>query len=110
VEPIRAFRAVSAGLQVCLSELYHLDMQPLELTAVMDLLLRDGRSLAQAWIAGQRPFDAAACDPCPERKILRRLQGGADQDCQRPGSLRSPVGPDGASIAVEAGATSSGVT
>jgi Fe-S-cluster containining protein len=53
VEPIRAFRAVSAGLQIGLSELYHLDMTPLDLTAAMDVLLHeDGASLAASWLAG----------------------------------------------------------
>ena len=59
VEPIRAFRAVSAGLQVALLELYRLDMTPLDLTATMRLLLQDQPSLGDAWMAGQQPFEAA---------------------------------------------------
>jgi hypothetical protein len=61
VEPIRAFRAVSAGLQFGLGELYHLDMRPLELSAVMHILLQGSASLAAAWLAGERPFNPALC-------------------------------------------------
>jgi Fe-S-cluster containining protein len=63
VEPVRAFRAVSAGLQLSLAELYHLDSRPLDLIAAMDLLLRDGAALSTEWIAGRQPFDSALRDP-----------------------------------------------
>ena len=59
VEPISAFRAVSAGLQLGLTELYQLDTRPLELTAAMHVLLEGAPSLSQAWVAGQQPFEAA---------------------------------------------------
>jgi hypothetical protein len=59
VEPIRAFRAVSAGLQLGLLELYRLDMRALDLLAVMDLLLQGDASLARSWMAGQQPFEPA---------------------------------------------------
>ncbi len=59
VEPIQAFRAVSAGLQLGLSELYHLDARPLDLLAVMRLLLEGDAELGDAWAAGQQPFEAA---------------------------------------------------
>jgi Fe-S-cluster containining protein len=62
VEPIRAFRAVSGGLQLALLELYHLDMRPLDLTAAMHLLLQTRHSLADRWMAGQRPFESAVLD------------------------------------------------
>lgn len=62
VEPIQAFRAVSAGLQLGLSELYGLDARPLDLTFAMRLLLEGGPSLARAWIAGQKPFAPALRD------------------------------------------------
>jgi Fe-S-cluster containining protein len=62
VEPIRAFRAVSGGLQLALADLYHLDMRPMDLTAAMHLLLRDGPALADAWMAGDQPFEAALLD------------------------------------------------
>jgi Fe-S-cluster containining protein len=60
VEPIRAFRAVSGGLQVALLELYHLDMTPLDLIAVMQILLQDDPSRARSWLAGNRAFESAA--------------------------------------------------
>jgi hypothetical protein len=59
VEPIQAFRAVSAGLQLSLSELYELDLRPLELCAAMQILLQGDASLADEWLDGGRPFDAA---------------------------------------------------
>ena len=37
MEPIRAFHAVSAGIQLGLAELYRLDMRALDLTAAIDL-------------------------------------------------------------------------
>lgn len=59
MEPIRAFHAISAGLQLGLSELFGLDMRPLELTAAVHLLLTGPESLASEWIRGQRPFEPA---------------------------------------------------
>ncbi|WP_437490458.1 YkgJ family cysteine cluster protein [Sorangium sp. So ce1014] len=59
MEPIRASQAISAGLQLSLSELFRLDMRPLELTAAMHLLLTGPESLADAWLRGQRPFEPA---------------------------------------------------
>jgi Fe-S-cluster containining protein len=59
LEPIRAFHAISAGLQLGLSELYHLDMRPLELTAAMQLLLAAPESGPRDWVAGQKPFETA---------------------------------------------------
>jgi Fe-S-cluster containining protein len=63
VEPIRAFRAVSAGLQLCLAELYGLDLRPLELCAAMDVLFQSKASLLIGeWLGGGRPFEAAGCE------------------------------------------------
>ena len=62
VEPIRAVRAVNGGLQRALLETYRLDMRPLDLTRVMNLLLQGNRSLADSWMAGQQPFEAAVLD------------------------------------------------
>jgi hypothetical protein len=59
LEPIRAFHATSAGLQLGLAELYQLDMRPLELTAAMNLLLTGPASLARRWIEGDEPFAPA---------------------------------------------------
>jgi len=59
MEPIRAFHAVSAGLQLSLSELYGLDMRPLDLVAAIHLLLNGPPSMVEAWLAGDTPFDEA---------------------------------------------------
>lgn len=59
LEPIRAFHAVSAGLQLGLSELYELDMRPLDLTAAVHLLLTEPASVVEAWLRGGSPFDSA---------------------------------------------------
>jgi Fe-S-cluster containining protein len=59
MEPIRAFHAISAGLQLSLSELYGLDMRPLELTRALDLLLNGPESSAADWLSGERPFESA---------------------------------------------------
>src|SRR6478735_1897486 len=59
MEPIRAFHAISAGLQLSLSELYGLDMRPLELTLALDLLLNGAQSCAAEWLSGKQPFESA---------------------------------------------------
>jgi Fe-S-cluster containining protein len=59
LEPIRAFHAVSAGLQLGVAELHGLDMRPLDLAGALDLLLNGPASLPDAWIAGGKPFDSA---------------------------------------------------
>lgn len=59
LEPIRGAQAVSAGLQLGVSELYHLDMRPLDLAHAMHLLLGADESLAEQWVNGQQPFEAA---------------------------------------------------
>jgi Fe-S-cluster containining protein len=59
LEPIRAFHAVSAGLQLSLSELYELDMRPLDLTAAVHLLLTSPDSVVTDWLRGLSPFEAA---------------------------------------------------
>lgn len=58
MEPIRGFHAVSAGLQITLSELYQLDMRPLDLTAVMHFLLTGPDSTVDAWLQGKKPFES----------------------------------------------------
>ena len=63
MEPIQAFRAISAGLQLGLAELYHLDARPLDLTSAMHLLLESATSLGSAWVAGQKPFEPALRAP-----------------------------------------------
>jgi hypothetical protein len=59
LEPIRAVHAVSAGLQLALDELCALDMSPLDLTAVMDLLLSGAPTLTDEWIGCGTPFASA---------------------------------------------------
>lgn len=59
MEPIRAFHAVSAGLQIGLSELYELDMRPLELTRAVLHLLRAPEDVASEWLTGGKPFESA---------------------------------------------------
>jgi Fe-S-cluster containining protein len=59
LEPIGGAQAISAGLQLGVSELYHLDMRPLDLAHAMHLLLGDDESLAEQWVNGQQPFEAA---------------------------------------------------
>ena len=48
MEPIRAFHAVSAGIQLGASELHGLDMRPLDLIAALDLLLNGPEALPDA--------------------------------------------------------------
>jgi Fe-S-cluster containining protein len=59
LQPIEGARAVSAGLQLGVSELYHLDMRPLDLARAIHLLLGSDTSLAEQWLAGQQPFATA---------------------------------------------------
>ena len=58
LEPIGAAQAISAGLQLGLSELHQLDMRPLDLAHAIHLLLGN-ESLAERWRSGQQPFEAA---------------------------------------------------
>ncbi len=59
LEPLRAFRAVSAGLQLSLSELYRLDTRALDLLAAMHVLLQANANAGHAWMSGQQPFQSA---------------------------------------------------
>jgi Fe-S-cluster containining protein len=79
MEPIRAVHAVSAGIQLGLSELYDLDMRPLELTAAMHLLLNGPASGADDWIAGKHPFESAVRGDWSADPNLRRLSGAANR-------------------------------
>lgn len=71
-EPIAAFHAVSAGMQLGLAEQFGLDMQPLELIAALTLLLfespnGDGsaqlsakpKTLREQWVLGKPAFASA---------------------------------------------------
>jgi Fe-S-cluster containining protein len=59
MEPIRAAQAISAGLQLSLSELYALDMRPLDLTQALHLLLSGVDAGGNAWLSGEKPLEAA---------------------------------------------------
>jgi len=59
LEPVRAFHALSAGMQLALDELHGLDTHPLELTAAMRILFDDPARVADEWLAGRDPFQAA---------------------------------------------------
>lgn len=56
--PYRASHALSAGLQLCLSDVYGLDMRPLDLTRALDELLSKP-SLAEHWLATGRGLEHA---------------------------------------------------
>ena len=75
IEPIRAFLAISAGLQICLSSVYQLDMRPLDLTAAIHLLLSGAHSLPARWIAGQMPFESARASDEASDARMRELSG-----------------------------------
>jgi Fe-S-cluster containining protein len=66
VQPLRASRAVQAGLQLGLSELYGLDARGLDLLAAMHLLLNGDEALAPSWLGGHAAFEPAV-RPTPVR-------------------------------------------
>lgn len=59
LEPIRAFHAVTAGLQIALDELHGLEVLPLELTAAIRILADDPEGVPARWLGGKDPFAAA---------------------------------------------------
>lgn len=58
-EPIRAFHAVTAGMQLALEELHGLEVSPLELTAAMRVMIDEPEEVPAQWLAGKDPFHAA---------------------------------------------------
>ncbi len=73
LQPIRAAHAVSAGLQLALDELFGLDVAPLDLTAVMDLLLSGPSTLPEEWVGCGTPFaPARGADNSTDRDIGTR--------------------------------------
>jgi Fe-S-cluster containining protein len=56
LEPIRAAHAVAAGLQLSLSDLYGLDMRPVELAFALNLLLQDHEGRVTRWLQGEAAF------------------------------------------------------
>jgi len=75
MEPIRAFHAVSAGIQLGASELHGLDMRPLDLIGALDLLLNGPSSIPDGWIAGGSPFESARGNDATDAPGLRVLSG-----------------------------------
>lgn len=75
LEPIRAFHAISAGVQLALSELYGLDMHPLELTAVMHALLSGPEATRARWLAGQPAFSATYSSGLDADPSMRAVSG-----------------------------------
>jgi Fe-S-cluster containining protein len=75
MEPIRAFHAVSAGLQLALAELYRLDARPLDLAGAMHLLLSAPETLGEAWLTGRSPFDSALSGEQASDPGMRELSG-----------------------------------
>lgn len=75
LEPIRAFHAISAGLQLSLSELYRLDMRALELTAVLQQLLNGPAANREQWLNRQQPFQSAVTAEGTDDAGLRQLSG-----------------------------------
>jgi hypothetical protein len=75
MEPIRAYHAVSAGLQLGLSELYEVDMRPLDLVAAMQLLFTGPESLGRDWAAGGKVFEPARGGDSTESAAVRQLSG-----------------------------------
>lgn len=68
--PYRASHALSAGLQLCLSEVYGLDMQPLDLTRALDELLQQP-GLAAEWLrTGRGLSDARGGDGSSNPHLL----------------------------------------
>jgi hypothetical protein len=75
LEPIRAFHAVAAGLQLAAHELHGLTMLPLDLTAAMRTLLDDPDGVAARWLAGEDPFAAARGADVTRDPRSRQLAG-----------------------------------
>lgn len=68
LEPVRATQALSAGMQLALSEHFNLDMRPLDLILAMDLLLRRGQEVIDKWLKGEPAF-ASALGARSERQV-----------------------------------------
>jgi Fe-S-cluster containining protein len=78
LEPIRAFHAVTAGLQLALDDLHGLEVAPLELTAAMRVLIDDPEGVPLRWLAGQDPFAAARGGDNSDDPRIRELIGRSD--------------------------------
>ncbi len=72
--PFRASHAISAGLQLAGSDVYGLDMRPLDLVAVMDVLLNQPDA-ARRWFAGETVLASASGSDATSNPQLRTLAG-----------------------------------
>jgi hypothetical protein len=77
-EPIRAFHAVTAGLQLALDQLHGLEAEPLELTAAMRIMVDDPDGVAARWLGGKEPFAAARGGDNTDDARIAALSGRAD--------------------------------
>ena len=59
LEPMRAFHAVTAGLQLAIDQLLGLEATQLELTAAMRIMIDNPDTVPQHWLGGKNPFAAA---------------------------------------------------
>lgn len=75
MEPIRAFHAISAGLQLGLSELFQLDMRPLDLTAAVHELLSGSETLAEQWLRGEPSLEGARGGDSSDNAVVQELSG-----------------------------------
>jgi len=78
LEPIRAFHAVTAGLQLALDQLQGLEVLPLELTAAMRIMADDPETVPQQWLGGKDPFAAARGGDNSDDPRIRKLSGLAE--------------------------------
>jgi Fe-S-cluster containining protein len=78
LEPIRAFHAVTAGLQLALDQLHGLEAEPLELTAAMRIMVDDPDGVAAQWLGGKDPFAAARGGDNSDDARIAALSGRAD--------------------------------
>ena len=78
LEPIRAFHAVTAGLQLALDQLQGLEVLPLELTAAMRIMADDPDTVPQQWLGGKDPFAAARGGDNSDDPRIRELSGLAE--------------------------------
>ena len=88
MEPVRAFHAFSAGLQLALSELFALDMRPLDLTAAIDLLLSNPEQLPDEWLEGKPVLLSALGGDSTGSRAAERISGalsgqGTESKAQR---------------------------
>lgn len=72
--PIRASHAMSAGLQMAGADVYGLDMRPLDLVAIVDLLLH-AEDAGARWLDGQPVFEDAHGSDATANAELRKLAG-----------------------------------